>query len=211
VRETAARLGAIGYPCGVAARTATLGDITEAMRRVYPDFAGADGPRRRIRSRLSRAAEEVGGVLLLDHFQDLGAASKGFLKSLWTLRVGILAVVDVEFPRDTAPFRGLKMTDETIALPRLDAKSMRRVFEAAVGERAVPRWPNEREWRALLRIAKGRPGWMERLAVGAAEARYWRDGGLETGLLRIDVAAGFAAEYIGLAPGARLFGPGELG
>ena len=195
--EVERQLRDVGYPCGLAPTTATLGDITRALLQVYPDVNVAEWSQRRIRSHLKLAAEDQAGVLLLDHFQDIGTASKGFLKSLWTLKVGILAAVDVEFPRDMQRFRSIKMTDEKIAVPRLDAESMWLIFESAAQTRPLPRSPDEKEWRALLRAAKGRPGWIKLMGLKAGDARYWSEGRLLTGLLRIDVSSEIAGQYLG--------------
>ena len=197
--EVAGQLRNIGYPCGLAPTTATLGDITRALLQVYPDVNVVDWSQRRIRGHLKLAAEDRGGVLLLDHFQDIGTASKGFLKSLWTLKVGVMAAVDVEFPRDMRRFRSIKMTDMRVAVPRLDADSMRLVFDSAAQGRPLPRPPDEKEWRALLRIAKGRPGWMKLMGLKAGDARYWSDGRLQTGSLRIDVSSEIAEQYLGFS------------
>ncbi len=197
--EIERQLRDIGYPCGLAQTTATLGDITRALLQVYPDANVAEWSQRRIRGHLKLAAENQAGVLLLDHFQDIGTASKGFLKSLWALKVGILAAVDVEFPRDMSRFRSLKMTDEKIAVPRLDAETMWLIFQSAAKTQPLPRFPNEKEWRALLRIAKGRPGWMKLMGLKAGNARYWSDDRLLTGLLRIDVSSELAGQYLGVS------------
>jgi len=193
----AEQLGGIDYPCGMAPRTATLSDITEALHRAFPDVNAEGWTKRRTRNHLSGIVEDQGAALLLDHFQDLGTASKGFLRSLWTSRAGILVAVDVEFPRDAKCFNALKMTDVKIEVPRLDARSMRKIFEITIQESRLPRPLLQKEWQSLLQIAAGRPGWIRLMGLKIADARYWREGSLQTGFLRIDISSEIAEQYLG--------------
>lgn len=199
LHEVAKRLRTIGCPYGLASSTATLHDITRALLQVYPEYDIEEWSQQRIRGRMKIAAENRAGVLLLDHFQDIGTASKGFLKQLWTLKIGILAAVDVEFPRDAARFRSLKMTDKRIEVPPLDKDSMMTIFETAAGEHPLPRPPDDKERRAILRNANGRPGWIKMMGQRAGKPRYWNDGRLLTGLLRIDVSSDIAGQYLGIS------------
>lgn len=197
LREILRRLREAGRACALAPVTATLGDITTAMLGIYPEFDGTHLSRRQVRGRMKLAAEDRPGALLLDHVRDIGTASRGFLQSIWTLKVGVLAAVDVEFPRDMRRLQALRMRDLTMPVPPLGAAAMRRVFDAAAASGALPRPLSDIEWRSLLGAARGRPGWIRLMGDLATDERYWSDEGLHTGRLRADAASAMAARYLG--------------
>jgi len=141
-------------------------------------------------------------MLLLDHLLDAGSALKGYLRSLRGTGLGVVIAADVEHPRDHARIRARGLSYREIALPPLLERHMRRLFDRRIKARRLPNPVSEPDRGALVQIAKGRPGWIVRLAVAASQPRYWRGDRLLIDLLAIDVSIA-VTQYYGTRMGER--------
>jgi energy-coupling factor transporter ATP-binding protein EcfA2 len=185
-----------GFRCGLAPRTERLRDITEALQRAYPDAAGGARRQRTIRGSLRLAAERFRGVLLLDHLLEVGDAAAGFLHSLRGTGLGVLMAADVDHPRDHARVRARGLAYRELRLEPLPGRCLRSILDRQLTGRSLPGELTEKDRRALLRVARGRPGWIARLVAAAREPRYWGPGGLLHEALRADVSVGIARQYV---------------
>lgn len=168
----AARARRARKPCARAQRTEQLADVTQALAQAYPEVAATT--QRQLRGRLRLAVERRPGVLLLDHVGAAGTATKGFLRSLRGLGLGVLLAGDVEHPRDHQRLRDFGLAYREVAVPPLSTRSMSRVLTASL---ASSRPLHADDEAALLTAARGRPGWLIAAVERLADPRYWSDDG----------------------------------
>jgi hypothetical protein len=196
--ELARRAEQAGRPCAICPRTERLSDVTEALVRCYPTGTDALTQRQR-RCRVRLAIERKPGILLLDHLLDVGNAVKGFLRSLRGTGLGVVIAADVEHSRDHARIRTRGLAYRELALPPLHSRHLRRLLDCELRSGRLPYAVPESDRETLIDIARGRPGWIVRLAVATAQARYWRGDRLLIDLLATDVSMAVTSHY-----GARL-------
>jgi hypothetical protein len=145
------------------------------------------------------AIERQPAVLLLDHLLDVGNAVKGYLRSLRGTGIGVVIAADVEHPRDHARVRARGLSYREIELPPLPVRHMGRLLNQEIKARQIPYPVSEPDRRALVQVARGRPGWIVSLIAAASKARYWRRDHLLVDLLATDVSMAVTRHY-----GARL-------
>lgn len=196
--QLAHRADHAGRPCAICPRTERLSDVTEALVRGYATRTGALTQRKR-RSRVRLAIEHNPGILLLDHLLEVGSAVKGYLRSLRGTGLGVLIAADVEQSRDHAHVRALGLAYRELALPPLHGRHLRRLLDFELRSGRLPYAVPESDREALIDVARGRPGWIVRLAAAASQMRYWRGDRLLIELLATDVSMAVTSHY-----GARL-------
>jgi hypothetical protein len=185
-----------GLPCGLAPRTERLQDITEALQRAYPDAAGRAHTQRAIRGSLRLATERTRGMLLLDQLLEVGTAAKGFLRSMRGTGLGVVMAADVEHPRDHARVRAWGLAYREHALEPLRGRCMRSLLDRRLIGRSLPGHLTDEDRQALLEIARGRPGWIDRLVASAADPRYWGAAGLLREVLHADISVAVTRQYV---------------
>lgn len=199
VAALATRARRASRPCGHAPKTEALGDVTQALADAYPDTEGAT--QRQLRGRLRLAVERKPGLLLLDHVTAAGTATKGFLKSLRGMGLGVLIAGDVEHPRDHARLREFGLAYREIEVPPLTARHLVQILERLWVGRAPL---HADDAAALVRAAQGRPGWLVTAAECLAERRYWSaDRRVHLTLLAAEVAIATAQRLFTAPRGVR--------
>lgn len=182
---------AAGVPCGLAARTDSLADVTRALCRAYPEVPTSNRSQRGVRSALRMALERRSGLLLLDHFRATGTATRGFLRSLRRSGLGIAIAVDIEHPRDLERVKALRLAYYERAVPPLRGEPLRRLLASAVGD--APR----RELAEIVRMAAGRPGWIVRIGERLRDREYRRGDRILLEKLHADLRLDVLAHYVG--------------
>src|ERR1022692_1839965 len=168
--------------CALCATTSSLDDITRTLERAYSEIATAGLTRRAARSRLWWAADAEPGCILLDHVTRVRSAMKGWLRRLRGGVVGVLLAVDVDSTRERERLRGLKIGCTSMRMPPAGSRALMRLLTHSwEGRTALPLSIPAR--RALVRSARGRPGWILECAALAADPRYCLDGQLRVNLL----------------------------
>jgi hypothetical protein len=162
-----------------------LADISDALSQAYPDI-NLDGLNRRAaRVRLRLAADRVAGVLLLDHMTDMTTAMIGLLRRLKGGTAGALLVADIDSERERERIRFW----HRVALPvRMPLETDVRLFNlllSASQAHGVPRL-EPHTVRQIVRIARGRIGWIIECARGLQLEQYWRGGRLHLAALCAD-------------------------
>ena len=173
--ELGRRITSRDVPCGIAAQTRTLGDVTTALANAYQLTPQEGENRRRFRSRLRLAVETRPGVLLLDHVAEIGTATKGFLRTLRGTGLGVLFAADVENMRDHHAIRSLRLTHLEAWIPPLESRVMAALLNELLVDSPLAHPLQDCDRRSLIRGARGNPG---RLAVAVEllrAERYWRD------------------------------------
>jgi hypothetical protein len=171
--------------CALSVATSALDDITRALERAYTDTPTHGIKRRAARARLWRAADAEPGCLLLDHVTRVPTAMKGWLRRLRGGVVGVVLAVDVDSPRERDRLRALKIGCVTKRMPPARAQSLSRLLTRLwSATKLSPLLAPTR--RALIRAARGRPGWLVQCAGLAADSRYWHDGQLQVHVLILD-------------------------
>lgn len=179
------RLRSRGMPCGLAARTAGLADIVDAIAMAYPRVAVDDVSRRAMAMRLRLAAEQRRGVLLLDHAVQLSTAMVGLLRRLRGGVIAVLLCVDADAPFEQACARSWRRHALGERMPLMaDAQLRRRL--CALCKLYGP-LPERADLRHLVRSASGRVGWLEQCARRLSDARYWQQQRLAVTGLCIDI------------------------
>jgi hypothetical protein len=164
------------------------------LARCYTIGTGALTQRQR-HSRVRLAIERQPGILLLDHLLDVGNAVKGYLRSLRGTGLGMVIAVDVEHPRDHARIRTRGLAYREFALPPLHGWHLRRLLERKLESQRLLTPVSESDRDALIQVARGRPGWIVRLAAAASQARYWRGDRLLIDLLATDASIAVTQHY----------------
>lgn len=181
-----ARYRRTGVPCALSQATSGLDDITRALAQAYPQVDDTGLTRRGARSRLVAAADRERGVVLLDHVTDVTPAMLGFLRRLRGGVVGVLLVVDVDVERERQRLRRWGLGIFSLRIPPTPPRQLRRLFHAHCRGRAVPPLAPDQE-RQLIRMARGRPGWIAACAELIARPDYWHGDQLYVSVLGMDV------------------------
>lgn len=174
-----------GAPCGLAPRTSGLPDVVAALADAYPSIDISALGRRSARVRLRLAADQVSGVLLLDHATRMTTAMLGYLRRLRGGIAGALLVADVDSPRERQRMRDWHAGALAVRMPLMPNRTLQQFLLAAIQTCGLP----QIETRALLqitRLARGRIGWVKECARRLQMPEYWRDGRLHLAVLCTD-------------------------
>jgi hypothetical protein len=184
VGELGVQCRAIGISCGVAPRTIGLPDIVSALAEAYPgtDIAGMGRKAARVHLRL--VADALPGVLLLDHATRMTTAMLGYLRRLRGGIAGTLLVVDVDSPRERERLRDLNAGALSIRMPLMPNRDLHQVLLAATHD--LPEIES-RTLRQIVRMARGRIGWIRECARRLQMQEYWRDDRLHLAVLCMDI------------------------
>lgn len=182
------RLVRAHVPCGRAAVTASLDDVTRALASAYPAVDTLEVARRTARYRLWTAADRRAGVLLLDHLDCVSNAMVSFLRRLHGGVVGVLSAVDVDDHRERQNMKPWRFGALSVRMPLTPARRLRRFLHARHASLHLPALEPDEEHR-LLSAAKGRPGWIAQCLELAQDARYWHDRRLFLTVLCTDTEA----------------------
>lgn len=185
-----------GRPCGLAADTRSLADVTQALCEAYPAVRTAGRSQRHIRSSLRMAVEANPGLLLLDHIGSGGTAVKGFLRSLQGTGLGVLLAADVEDWRDKGKVRALGLAYREIEVSPLPPRHIRLLLDSRLASASLPHRLTDAHRSALLELAAGRPGWIFSMVQRLAEPRYWAGQGVLLELLRCDISLEVMARHL---------------
>lgn len=183
VGELGVQCRAIGISCGVAPRTIGLPDIVSALAEAYPgtDIAGMGRKAARVHLRL--VADALPGVLLLDHATRMTTAMLGYLRRLRGGIAGTLLVVDVDSPRERERLRDWHAGALSIRMPLMPNRDLHQVLLAATHD--LPEIES-RTLRQIVRMARGRIGWIRECARRLQMREYWRDDRLHLAVLCMD-------------------------
>lgn len=174
VKQLHERFRRAHVPCAIAPSTTCLDDITAALERAYPGVQTQTVSRRTARSRLWMAADHHGGVLLLDHVDEVSTAMLGFLRHLRGGVAGALFVVDVDVERDRERMRAKHLAALSVRMPPMATARLRALLRAHCAESGIRLELHVES--ALLRAARGRPGWIVQCASLMGEPRYRHEG-----------------------------------
>jgi hypothetical protein len=184
IGELGVQCRVIGTPCGIARRTTGLPNIVEALAEAYPatDIAGMGKRAARVHLRL--VADGHPGVLLLDHATRMTTAMLGYLRRLRGGIAGTLLVVDVDSPRERERMRDWHAGALSIRMPLLPNRTLHQVLLAATHD--LPEIES-RTLRQIVRMARGRIGWIKECARRLQMREYWRDDRLHWAILCMDI------------------------
>lgn len=184
VGELGIQCRAIGIPCGVAQRTIGLPDIVAALAEAYSaaDISGMGRKAARVHLRL--VADALPGVLLLDHATRMTAAMLGYLRRLRGGIAGTLLVVDVDSPRERERMRDWHAGALSIRMPLVPNRTLHQVLLAATHN--LPEF-DSRTLRQIVRMARGRIGWIRECARRLQMQEYWRNDRLHLAVLCMDI------------------------
>jgi hypothetical protein len=185
-----------GIPCGTSNHTRSLADVVGALSRAFPDAQVTGRTRRQVRCQLRAAAERQRGIILLDHLTAAGTPLKGLIHHLQWTGIGVVYSVDVETPRDLDRARAFGLTTREIAVPPLASRHQRTLLDREMRREPLAHELSERDMSALIRIARGRPGWMVWCCERLRSPAYWNSGHLLVDALHADLSIGIAQRYI---------------
>jgi energy-coupling factor transporter ATP-binding protein EcfA2 len=184
-REIAGHCKAIGVPCGLAPETCALSDIIAALAQAYP-YADIEGLRKRaIAVRLHRAADRAPGILLLDHSTMVTTAMLGYLRRLRGGIAGALLVADVDSSHERDRLKGWQVGAPSIRMPIASRRRLRRILAAASHAHSLPDIEPQMR-RYILRVARGRIGWVTECIRRLQMPEYWRDARLHLAAICMD-------------------------
>jgi hypothetical protein len=193
-----ARAEARGVPRGLAPVTETLGDLTAALARAYPDVDVDFVPMRQARARLRNAVEQRPGILLLDHLGRTGGAFKGALRVLRGLRAGVLLAADVDQPRDHERVRRLHLVQYELELPPLHGSTMRALVRSMLAATDLPYPLADEDISALVTATAGLPGRAAWIVETLHDSKAWRHGRPRCDWLRVEASIAAAERYRGM-------------
>ncbi len=163
-----------GFRVGYFARTESLADVVRALEAAYPIAAAGSMPARQRRSSLRLAVEQDPGLLVLDSLDANGTALVGILRSLRGKKLAVLAAAEVEDAVDLAIARSSGLAYRELAVPRLGGRDLGKWLELLNRKFPLPFHLNVTARGALLDLADGRPGVLERAWARLRANRYWR-------------------------------------
>ena len=117
--------------------------------------------------------EKTPGALLLDHLYDAGTQFKGYLRALRGTGLGVLFAADVEDVRDRQRFRSMHLAYREMEVPPLANRYLYRILADALAEKSLPDTVSEADRSALIKAARGRPGWTVMMAERLQNSDYW--------------------------------------
>lgn len=175
----------IETPCGIAPSTSGLPDIVSALARAYPgtDIEGLG--RRAARIRLRAAADQVSGVLLLDHATAMTTAMLGYLRRLRGGIVGALLVADIDTQHERERMRAWHAGTLSVRMPPTSNPGLHRLLMAAIRSSDLPKLEPKMA-RQIIRAARGRIGWLNQCIQRLEMPEYWLDARLHLAALCTD-------------------------
>lgn len=174
-----------GAPCGLAPRTSGLPDVVAALADAYPGVDISTLGKRSARIRLRLAADEVSGVLLLDHATRMTTAMLGYLRRLRGGIAGALLVADVDSPRERERMRDWHAGALAVRMPLMPNRKLHQFLLAAIQSCGLPQI-EARQLLQIIRLARGRIGWVKECAHRLQMPQYWRDDRLHVAVLCTD-------------------------
>ena len=185
LREIANHYKAIGTPYGLAPETSGLPDVVAALADAYP-YANIEGLTKRAAGvRLRRVADRVPGVLLLDHATMVTTAMLGYLRRLRGGVAGALLVADVDSPHERDRLKSWHAGALSIRMPLMSSRRLHRLLSAATHAGPLPEI-EPRMVRYIVRVARGRIGWVTECFRRLEMQEYWRDERLHLAALCMD-------------------------
>ncbi len=172
-------------PWGLAPHTAGLADIVAALRQAYPR-TNIDGlGKRATKARLRSAADQMPGVLLLDHATAMTTQMLGYLRRLRGGIVGALLVVDIDTIQERERLRAWRVGALSIRMPKTPNRRLQRLLAVAIQGCNRPAI-EPRMARQIVCAARGRIGWLDEFVRRLPMPEYWRDGRLHSAVLCTD-------------------------
>jgi predicted alpha/beta hydrolase family esterase len=182
-----------------------LADIVAALAQAYPgtDIQGLG--RRAARARLRMAADQMSGVLLLDHATAVTTAMLGYLRRLRGGIAGALLVADIDTQRERDRMRAWHAGALSIRMPPTPDRQMNQLLLAAIQTSNFPQ-VEPKKAQQISHAARGRIGWLNACIRRLEMPEYWRDGRLHLAGLCTDTEISIRESR----PGPRMsWRPGE--
>jgi energy-coupling factor transporter ATP-binding protein EcfA2 len=183
-------------PCGFCRSTRALSDITEALLAAYPEVVRAGRTRRQLRRDLVYAVEARPGALLLDHLHDVGTQFKGYLRAMRGTGLGVILAADAEVPRDHDRLRAMHLAYLEAEVPPLPSRCLHRILDQTLEAAPTPFALTDTDRSALVRMARGRPGWIIWACRILGDIHYWRHGRVLLNSLRAEVLTRIMGMYV---------------
>jgi len=176
---------ASGTPYGFAPQTSGLPDIVAALAEAYPgaDVVGLNKRATGVRLRL--VADRAPGVLLLDHATMVTTAMLGYLRRLRGGIAGALLVVDIDSPHEQDRLRSWHVGALSIRVPLVPNRRLHQLLSAATQASGLPKI-EPRTAQYIVRLARGRIGWVTELIHRLQMPEYWRDDRLHLAVICMD-------------------------
>lgn len=178
-------LRAQSIPCAIAPQTLGLPDVVTALSQAYPGTDLEELGRRAIGARLRRVADQVPGVLLLDHTREVTTAMIGFLRHLRGGIAGVLLIVDIDSEFERARLLRWRRHASRVRMPLMPNRRVQRLLRYAWVARDLPEI-NAKTVRHIVRAARGRAGWLRECIRHLEIPEYWSGGRLHVGALCTD-------------------------
>ena len=190
-------------PCGFCRRSQSLPDITEALLAAYPAVRREGRAPRQLRGDLVHAVEARPGVLLLDHLGDVGSQFKGYLRTMEGTGLGVLLAADAEVTRDHDRLRAMHLAFRETEIPRLPSRGLHRILEETLKADPPPFNLTDTDRSALIRMARGRPGWVIWAGRMLRENHFWRQGRVLLGSVHVGIMTQILRRYLIATPETR--------
>jgi energy-coupling factor transporter ATP-binding protein EcfA2 len=191
-------------PCGFCRSARSLSAITKALQAAYPEVPSEGRTQRQLRSDLVYAAEVRPGALLLDHLGDVGTQFKGYLRAMRGTGLGVLLAADAEVDRDHDRLRAMHLAYLEVEVPPLPSRCLHRILGETLEADPLPFDLADVDRAALIRMARGRPGWVVWAGRIMCDPHYWRDGRVLLESLRAEIMTRIAGAYCSFAIGPGL-------
>jgi len=202
------RLTGASIPCARAAATHSIDDITRALEQVYPAVDAPEVPRRTVQPRLWEAADLQGTVLLLDHLTDISNAMVRFLRRLRGGIVGVLTAVDIEVEHERRRMKPWRLGALTMRMPPVADALLRELLQARCADLHVP-LPGPDAERQLVRVARGRPGWILKCVELQTQGHYWQGEQLFVSVLSSDTEIALRQLALSMMPSDEPMDPSD--
>jgi energy-coupling factor transporter ATP-binding protein EcfA2 len=176
---------ASGTPYGFAPQTSGLPDIVAALAEAYPGAEIGGLNKRAAGVRLRLVADRVPGVLLLDHATMVTTAMLGYLRRLRGGIAGTLLVVDIDSPHERDRLRSWHVGALSIRMPLVSNPHLHQLLSAAAQASGLPEI-EPRMARYIVRLARGRIGWVTECIRRLQMPEYWRDDRLHSAVICMD-------------------------
>ena len=190
-------------PCGFCPSARSLCDITAALLAAYPTVRRQGRSQRQLRSDLVYAVEARPGALLLDHLGDVSTQFKGYLRTMRGTGLGVLLAADAEVARDHDQLRAMHLAYLEVEVPPLPSRCLHRILDETLEADPLPFALADSDRSALIRMARGRPGWVIRAGRILGDIHYWRDGRVMLESLRAEIMTRIAGMYFTANPETR--------
>ena len=190
-------------PCGFCCRARSLPDITEALLAAYPVVQREGRTQPQLRGDLVHAVEARPGVLLLDHLGDLGSQFKGYLRTMGETGLWMLLAADAEATRDHDRLRAMHLSFRETEAPRLPSRNLHQILNETLKAGPPPFNLTNTDRSALIRLARGRPGWAIWAGRMLREIHFWRHGRVLLGSVHLGIMMQILNRYLTATPETR--------